>query len=156
MLQVAEPVGDDVDSGGEQTGGDASRYENHPHLAGVEQLGNLAHEAGAPRQGAHAESLLGVLEDPVDGGQVVVDATARALVGPGVGVVEGGLGGVLVEGEIGVEGVGVEGGGRAVGRVCGIGGEDDGGGRGDGREEGVAGGFLAALEGDSAGGWGLS
>lgn len=151
MLQIAEPVGHDVDPGGEQASGNTGRYEHHPNLAAVQQLGDLAHEPCPPRQGPNAQSLLGVLEDPVDGGQIVVDTATRALVGPGVGVVEGGLGGVLVEGGIGVEGLGVEGDSRVVGRVGWIGRENERGGRGNGREEGVAGrGLLTTLEGDSA------
>ena len=80
-LQVSEPVADNIDEGRHETSSDAGRYQDPPYLARVGDLLHIACEtAGAAVQDALPLSLFGILEDPVDGGQVVIsNASARPL-----------------------------------------------------------------------------
>lgn len=80
-LQVAEPVGGDVDERGDGADGQPREDHDDPDLAGVEQLAHVADQAArVGRQHAQALALLGVLKDPVNGREVVVaDAAAGAF-----------------------------------------------------------------------------
>ena len=108
-LQVPQPVARDVDGRRQQARRGARRDQDEPDLARVPQAAQLAQQArGAPRQQPQPLALLGVLEDPVDGRQVVVaDAPPRAVAQPverravlavaiAVGVGGGGGGSVVV------------------------------------------------------------
>lgn len=87
-LDVAQPIGRDVDERRNDAHRQARQQQHDPDLAGVQQVPDVADDAAARarRQHAQALALLCVLEDPVDGRQVLVgDAPPGALGVPVVG-----------------------------------------------------------------------
>lgn len=95
QLDVAQPVGRDVDEGRNHAHGQARQQQHDPDLAGVQQVADVADDAAARarRQHAQALALLCVLEDPVDGRQVLVgDSPPGALGVPVVGEAVFGVG----------------------------------------------------------------
>lgn len=95
QLDVAQPVGGDVDEGRNHAHRQARQQQHDPDLAGVQQVADVADDAAARarRQHTQALALLGVLEDPVDGRQVLVgDSPPGALGVPVVGEAVFGVG----------------------------------------------------------------
>lgn len=87
QLDVAQPVGGDVDEGRNHAHRQARQQQHDPDLAGVQQVADVADDAAARarRQQAQALALLCVLEDPVDGRQVLVGDSPPGAFGVPVG-----------------------------------------------------------------------
>lgn len=87
-LDVAQPVGGDVDERRNHTDRQARQQQHDPDLAGVQEVPDIANDAAARAGAQHAQALalLCVFEDPVDGRQVLVaDSSPGALGIPIVG-----------------------------------------------------------------------
>ena len=78
-LQVSQPIARDVNESSNAAAQNARSDQDQPYLAGVGQLLDISHEARRARvEVSQTLSLLGILEDPVDGGEVIVaDAAPR-------------------------------------------------------------------------------
>jgi hypothetical protein len=78
-LEVGQPVARNIDEGSNSSTQDACRDEDDPYLTGICELLDCAQQTCcAGVQVAQALPFLGVLEDPVDGCQIIVaDAPTR-------------------------------------------------------------------------------
>lgn len=86
-LDVAKPVGRDVDQGRNHAHRQARQQQHDPDLAGVHEVPDVADDAAARarRQDAQALPLLCVFEDPVDGRLVLVGDSPPGALGVPVG-----------------------------------------------------------------------
>ena len=72
-LEIGQPITGDINKSSYAPTQDTSGNQNNPHLAGIRKLLYLAQHATCARmQVSQTLSLLGVLEDPVNGGEIVV------------------------------------------------------------------------------------
>lgn len=81
-LNVAQPVGGDVNERRNHTNRQARQQQHDPDLAGVQKVSDIANDATTRARAQHAQalSLFCVFEDPVDGRQVLVaDSSPGAL-----------------------------------------------------------------------------
>ena len=80
-LHVTQPVGSDIDESSNRTDGDACEEQDDPDLTGVKEVLGVADKAaGGGIENAQTLALLCVLEDPIDGGEILVaDAAAGAF-----------------------------------------------------------------------------